>query len=164
MKISELVALLEIEMYYILVIANFITVGLLVGGLFYVNMAVVPTFRALNTGRYAEFHHVLDQYSDPYMPILTFSTALLGLIELWFTHSPWQFVSRLIGITCIISVALISISVHGPLNRRIRTWQPDGQIENLSEIRVRWVAGHRVRTVLAFIGLVALLLPVVFPA
>jgi Domain of unknown function (DUF1772) len=151
-------------MYSILVIANFVTLGLLVGGLFYVNMAVVPTFTALSTGRYAEFHHVLDQHSDPYMPILTFSTALLGLIELWFTHTPWQFVSRLIGIACIVSVALISIGVHGPLNRRIRTWQPDRQIENLAEIRQHWVAGHRIRTVLAFIGLIALLLPVVFSA
>jgi hypothetical protein len=149
-------------MYYILVIANFITLGLLVGGLFFVNMAVVPTFIALSTGRYAEFHHVLDQYSDPYMPILTFSTALLALAELWFTHTPWQFVCRLIGATCIVGVALISIRVHGPLNRRIRTWRPDGQTENLSEIRTRWVEGHRVRTVLAFIGLIALLLPVVF--
>lgn len=151
-------------MYYILVIANFVTLGLLVGGLFFVNMAVVPTFIALSTGRYAEFHHVLDQYSDPYMPILTFSTALLALGELWFTHPVWQLVSRLIGIACIVSVAVISVRVHGPLNRQIRTWQPDRQIENLSTIRLRWVAGHRVRTALAFIGLIALLLPVVFSA
>ncbi len=151
-------------MYYILIIANFITLVLLVGGLFFVNMAVVPTFIALSTGRYAEFHHVLDRYSDPYMPILTFATALLGLGVLWFTHTPWQFVIRLIGIACIVGVALISIRVHGPLNRRIRTWQPDKEIENLSEIRMRWVVGHRVRTVAAFIGLVALLLPVVLPS
>jgi len=151
-------------MYYTLILLNFITLGLLVGGLFFVNMAVVPTFIALSTGRYAEVHHVLDRYSDPYMPILTFSTALLAIGELWFTHSAWQLVSRLIGISCIVSVAVISIRVHGPLNRRIRTWRPDRQIEQLSEIRARWVAGHRFRTVLAFIGLVALLLPVVFSA
>lgn len=151
-------------MYSLLVIANFITLGLLVGGLFFVNMAVVPTFTALNTGRYAEFHHVLDRYSDPYMPILTFSTALLGLGVLFFTHSPWQVLSRLIGVICIVSVAVISMRVHGPVNRRIRTWQPDGQpIENLSALRTRWIIGHRVRTAIAFVGLIALLLPVVFP-
>ncbi|MHB8595578.1 MAG: anthrone oxygenase family protein [Ktedonobacteraceae bacterium] len=149
-------------MYSTLILLNFITLGLLVGGLFFVNIAVAPTFTALSTGRYAEFHHVLDRYSDPYMPILTFSTALLAIGELWFTPSPWQFVSRLIGVVCIVSVALISILVHGPLNRRIRTWQPDRQIEHLSEIRARWVAAHRVRTIIAFVGLIALLLPVVF--
>jgi predicted Kef-type K+ transport protein len=147
--------------YYTLILLDFITLGLLVGGLFFVNMAVVPTFTMLSTGRYAEFHHVLDQYSDPYMPILTFSTALLAIGELWFTQSPWQLVSRLIGIVCIVSVALISILIHGPLNRRIRTWRPDIELEQLSEIRSKWVAGHRVRTVIAFIGFVALVLPIV---
>ncbi len=148
-------------MYYTLILLNFITLGLLVGGLFFVNMAVVPTFMTLSTGRYAEFHHVLDRYSYPYMPLLTFSTVLLALCELWFTQSSWQLISRIIGIACIASVALISILVHGPLNRRIRTWQPDKQLEHLSEMRARWIMGHRVRTVMAFIGLIALLLPVV---
>lgn len=148
--------------YHILVLVNFIMLSLLVGGLFFVNMAVAPTFVALSTGRYAEFHHVLDRYSDPYMPILTFSTALLAIGELWFAQSSWQIVSRLIGILCVLGVALTSILVHGPLNRRIRTWQPDNQIEHLHEIRSKWVAGHQFRTVLAFIGLVALFLPVVF--
>ncbi len=148
-------------MYHLLILVNYITLGLLVGGLFFVNMAIVPTFKALSTGRYAEFHHILDRYSDPYMPILTFSTALLAIGELWFAQPVWQIVSRVIGIVCILSVALISILVHGPLNRRIRTWQPDRQIEHLPEMRARWAAGHHLRTVLAFIGLVALLLPVV---
>ncbi len=151
-------------MYDTLILLDFITLGLLVGGLFFVNMAVVPTFAMLSTGRYAEFHHVLDRYSDPYMPILTFSTALLAIGELWFTQSLWQLVSRLIGIACIVSVALISILIHGPLNRRIRTWRPDIELEQLSEIRSKWIAGHRVRTVIAFIGFVALVLPIVLAA
>lgn len=151
-------------MYHLLILVNSITLGLLVGGLFFVNMAIVPTFKALSTGSYAEFHHVLDRYSDPYMPILTFSTALLAIGELWFAQPAWQIVSRLIGIVCILSVALISILVHGPVNRRIRTWRPDRQIEQLPEMRSRWVAGHHVRTALAFIGLVALLLPIVLTA
>lgn len=149
-------------MYEILIVLDCILLVLLVGGLFFVNMAVVPTFIALNTGRYAEFHHVLDRYSDPYMPILTFSTALLAIGELWFPQSAWQFTSRIIGIICIMGVALISMRVHGPLNRRIRLWKPDKQIEHLDEIRARWVVGHRIRTIVAFIGLIALLLPVVF--
>jgi small-conductance mechanosensitive channel len=147
-------------MYYTLIILDCITLALLVGGLFFVNMAVVPTFTALSTGRYAEFHHVLDRYSDPYMPVLTFSTALLAIAELFFAQAPWQLASRIIGIVCILGVALISMLIHGPLNRRIRTWKPDHQIEHLDEIRARWVAGHRVRTVVAFIGLLALLLPI----
>lgn len=149
-------------MYQVLVLVNFIALCLLVGGLFFVNMAVVPTFEALSTGRYAEFHHVLDHYADPYMPVLTFLTALLAFGELWFAQPEWQIVSRLIGIVCILGVALTSIIVHGPVNRRIRKWQPDKQIEHLPEMRARWVAGHHFRTTLAFIGLIALLLPIVF--
>ena len=151
-------------MYALLEIVNFVTLVLLVGGLFYVHVAVAPTFVALKTDSYAEVHHVIDRYSDPYMPILTFSTALLAIGELWFTQSSWQLLSRGIGIVCIVSVALISIRIHGPINRRIRTWEPGKQLEHLDDLRARWVAGHRFRTVLAFIGLIALLLPVVFPA
>src|SRR4051812_8217182 len=109
----------------ILTMMNVIVLGLLAGGLFFVNMAVVPTFTTLSTGRYVEFHHVLDRYSDPLMPILTFSTVLLSLGNIWFSQSAWQVASRIIGTICIISIALTSILVHGPINRRIRTWQPD---------------------------------------
>lgn len=148
-------------MYSLLMLMNLILLGLLVGSLFFVNMAVVPTFTALSTGRYAEFHYVLDRYSDPLMPILTFSTALLSFGGIWLSQSPWQIASRLIGTICILSIALTSILIHGPINRRIRTWQPDIHIEHLAEMRARWVAGHRFRTLLALIGLVALLLPLV---
>ncbi len=148
--------------YHLLILANFIMLSLLVGGLFFVNMAVAPTFTALSTGRYAEFHHVLDKYSDPLMPILTFGTALLALPELFFAQPTWQLVSRLSGIICILGVALTSILVHGPVNRRIRKWQPDTQLEHLAEMRSTWVAGHTFRTVLALIGLLALFVPVVF--
>ena len=147
--------------YHLVVLANFVALSLLVGGLFFVNMAIAPTFIALSTGRYAEFHHVLDKYSDPLMPILTFGTALLTLPELFFPQATWQLVSRSCGIICILGVALTSILVHGPVNRRIRTWEADKLLEQLDEMRATWVAGHRFRTGLALIGLLALFLPVV---
>lgn len=148
--------------YHILILANVSILSLLVGGLFFVNMAITPTFAALSTARYAEFHHVLDHYSDPLMPILTFGTALLTLPVLFFAQPTWQFVSRLIGIACVLGVALTSILVHGPVNRNIRTWKQGNLLENLEEMRARWIAGHQFRTVLACIGLLALFLPVVF--
>jgi hypothetical protein len=148
--------------YHLLILVNFITLSLLVGGLFFVNVAVTSTFTTLTTNHYAEFHHILDRYCDPYMPILTFSTALLAIGELWFAQPTWQIVSRLFGIVSILGVALISILVHGPVNRRIRTWRPDIQLDHLQELRLRWVVGHQFRTGLAFVGLVALFLPVIF--
>ena len=148
--------------YHILILANVSILSLLVGGLFFVNMAVAPTFTTLSAARYAEFHHVLDRYSDPLMPILTFGTALLTLPVFFFAQPVWQLVSRLVGIVCVLGVALTSILVHGPVNRRIRTWKPTIQLENLEEMRVKWVAGHRFRTILACVGLVALFFPVVF--
>jgi hypothetical protein len=148
--------------YHIFVLANFVILSLLVGGLFFVNMAVAPTFLVLSTGRYAEFHHVLDKYSDPLMPILTFGTALLAVPELFFAQPTWQMISRSCGIACILGVALTSILVHGPVNRRIRTWEPGKQIGELERMRKAWVSGHRFRTALALVGLLALFLPVVF--
>ena len=148
--------------YHILILVNVIALSLLVGGLFFVNMAVAPTFTALSATRYAEFHHVLDRYSDPLMPILTFGTALLALPLLFFAQPAWQLVSRLIGIACVLGIALTSILVHGPVNRRIRAWKPEIPPGNENEMRVKWVTGHRFRTGLACAALVALLLPVVF--
>jgi len=148
--------------YHLLTLFNIIVLSLLVGGLFFVNMAVAPTFTSLSASRYAEFHHVLDKYSDPLMPVLTFGTALLILPELFFAQPTWQLVSRLIGLICVLGVALTSILVHGPVNRRIRTWKPDTQLEHLDEMRATWVSGHLFRTILALIGLIALFLPVVF--
>lgn len=148
--------------YHLLILLNFFVLSLLVGGLFFVQMAVSPTFILLSAGRYAEFHHVLDKYSDPLMPALTFGTALLALPELFFAQPAWELASRSCGVLCILGVALTSILVHGPVNRRIRTWNPDKQLDRLHEMRARWVAGHRFRTVLALLGLLALSLPVVF--
>ena len=147
--------------YHILMLIHAIALSLLVGGLFFVNMAVAPTFTTLSAAHYAEFHHVLDHYSDPLMPVLTFGTALLTLPLLFFAQPAWQLASRLIGIICVLGIALTSILVHGPVNRRIRTW-PELVPENVDEMRVRWVTGHHFRTVLAFVALVALLVPAVF--
>lgn len=148
--------------YHILVLVNAVVLSLLVGGLFFVNMAVAPTFTTLSAARYAEFHHVLDHYSDPLMPVLTFGTALLTLPLLFFAQPTWQLVSRLMGVACVLAIALTSILVHGPVNRRIRAWKPEILPENLDELRVKWVTGHYFRTVLAFAALLALLAPVVF--
>ncbi len=148
--------------YHLLMLVNAIALSLLVGGLFFVNMAVAPTFTALSTARYAEFHHVLDRHSDPLMPVLTFGTALLTLPLLFFAQPVWQLVSRLIGIGCVLGIALTSILVHGPVNRRIRAWKLEILPENVDELRIKWVTGHHFRTGLAFVALVALLLPVVF--
>lgn len=151
-------------MYNVLVFLNLITLVLLVGGLCFANQALVPIFITLTTDQYAEVHYIVDKHSDPYMPILTFATALLALSTIWFPQPAWQIVSRVVGAICIASVAAISIHVHGPINRHIRTWKPGVTIEHLSEMRMRWTVGHRVRTWIALIGLLALLLPVVFPA
>ena len=148
--------------YHLLILVDIVVLSLLVGALFFVNMAIAPTFVRLSTGQYAEFHHILDKYSDPLMPILTFGTALLALPELFFAQPLWQLACRIAGIVCILGVALTSILVHGPINRRIRTWQPEKQLEQLDDMRLRWIAGHHFRTVLALVGLVALFLPVVF--
>lgn len=148
--------------YHILVLVNATVLSLLVGGLFFVNMAVAPTFTTLSAARYAEFHHVLDHFSDPLMPVLTFGTALLTLPLLFFAQPAWQLASRLIGIVCVLGIALTSILVHGPVNQRIRAWKPEILPENVDGMRVRWVSGHRFRTVLAIVALVALLLPVAF--
>jgi len=145
-----------------LILANIVVLSLLVGGLFFVNMAVVPTFTALKASQYAEFHHVLDKYSDPLMPLLTFGTALLVLPEFLFAQPTWQVVSRLVGMSCVLGVALTSMLVHGPVNRRIRTWTVNTKLEDLDSMRTRWVAGHQFRTMLALLGLLALFLPVVF--
>jgi len=148
--------------YHILMLVSAIVLSLLVGGLFFVNMAVAPTFTALSAASYAEFHHVLDRYSDPLMPLLTFGTALLTLPLLFFAQPSWQLVSRLIGIVCVLGIALTSILVHGPVNQRIRAWKPEILPENVDKMRVRWVTGHQFRTALACAALIALLLPVVF--
>lgn len=148
--------------YHILMLVSAMMLSLLVGGLFFVNMAVAPTFTALSATRYAEFHHVLDRYSDPLMPVLTFGTVLLALPLLFFAQPAWQLASRLIGLACVLGIALTSILIHGPVNRRIRAWKPEILPENLDEMRVKWVAGHHFRTVLAFAALVTLLLPAVF--
>src|SRR2546421_199062 len=81
--------------YHILILANMIALSLLVGGLFFVNMAVAPTFTTLSAARYAEFHHVLDRHSrigapgcvlllktkDEEMPLLLTQDDLRPLLE-----------------------------------------------------------------------------------
>ncbi len=150
-------------MYYVLVFLQLVTTGLYVGGLFVVNVAVVPTFATLSPDRYAETHQLLDRYSDPYMPILGFLATLTAIGELWFSHS-WQIGYRLVGLAGLIAIIVISIRIHGPLNRHIRAWKPGSVDEQLTAVRARWIGGHRIRTVIAAICLVSLLLPAIIPA
>jgi hypothetical protein len=73
------------------------------------------------------------------------------LVALFFT---------LVGLVCIAAMILVWAAFINPINQTVNTWTEQSLPPNWMHSRDRWASLHALRTVLAVIGLSALILAV----
>jgi hypothetical protein len=150
-------------MFSLFAFLNLAASGLLLGGMMEVVIADIPLFLKLAAQPFVEVHHGIDSRKHPYMPLLSAIAVLGALGELWFRHSGVQIVCGIIGIIGIATVAGISELFNVPLNGRIKTWESDPSVGDISRMRQLWIRGHYSRTTAAALAFCAfLLIAVVF--
>ncbi|GAA0538103.1 DUF1772 domain-containing protein [Paractinoplanes ferrugineus] len=126
--------------------------GLLAGVLFTVEMAIVPTIRALAADPWIRVHVLLDRRFDPMMPRMNKVALAIGLVLIVFVPGPATKVAFAAAALSIGGVAVISEVYNVRLNKRIAAWPVGDPPAEWPEVRARWARANQARTLVALGG------------
>ncbi len=119
--------------------------GIFAGGLVMVAAAIVPTFRALPPKAYVELHQTLSHYVDRFMPATVLLAIIVGLALTWL-HTGVVRELLAAGVLLAIAVAVISQFGNVPLNRKVKSWNPEDPPAETRDLVERWRRLHLLRT------------------
>jgi len=129
----------------ILTVVLLASTGIFAGGLVMVAAAIVPTFRALPPRAYVQLHQTLSHYVDRFMPATVLLSIVVGLALTWLETGAVRAV-LLVGVFLAIAVAIISQFGNVPLNRKVRSWNPEAPPPETRDVVERWRRLHLLRT------------------
>lgn len=125
--------------------------GVVAGVLFAVALAVLPALTAMPADRYVYTHQLIGPRWDPTMPILVLAGTAADIALAFLAPE-----SRSWYVAAAVLSALVSVVSHFanvPINRRVRTLDPDDLPADWRDPRPRWRRWHTARTVLALAAL-----------
>ncbi len=129
----------------ILTVVLLASTGIFAGGLVMVAAAIVPTFRALPPRAYVQLHQTLSHYVDRFMPATVLLSIVVGLALTWLETGAVRAL-LLVGVFLAIAVAIISQFGNVPLNRKVRSWNPEAPPPETRDVVERWRRLHLLRT------------------
>ncbi len=129
----------------ILTVVLLASTGIFAGGLVMVAAAIVPTFRELPPRAYVQLHQTLSHYVDRFMPATVLLSIVVGLALTWLQTGAVRAL-LLVGVFLAIAVAVISQFGNVPLNRKVRSWNPEAPPPETRDLVERWRRLHLLRT------------------
>ncbi|MGC4994511.1 DUF1772 domain-containing protein [Nocardia salmonicida] len=137
----------------VLRIAALIGSGITAGVLFAVALSVVPGLFAMPADRYVYAHQLLGRNWDPTMPMIVLGSTMadVALAVLSDRSETMLFYGLAAGLLLVVSV--VSHFCNVPLNRRVKSLDPDCMPADWSDPRPVWRRWHMLRTVVAVMAL-----------
>ena len=135
--------------------------GLLVG-VFFVERALLEVGPSVYTAVQKPKHEVFE----PIMPVLDTLVIVSGLVVLLLIRDrkTWVFGLTVVGVVCTIALTATTLLVNVPINSEIiNVWSMNDPPADWAQVRDRWNLFHAVRTVLAVVALLCLLLAAMMP-
>jgi hypothetical protein len=146
-------------MFVLLVLLNILSVGLFTGAMMEVAVADIPMFLELSPEAFVTVFDGVGKYKHPYMPAYCVIAIATALGELFFYRNLWEVLCVVIGVICMLSIAIVTEMVTMPLNRKISAWLSGSVEEDISAMRDKWIWFHYLRTMTGVFGFLVLLLP-----
>ena len=146
-------------MFMLLVLLNILSVGFFTGAMMEVAVADIPMFLELSPEAFVTIFDGVGKYKHPYMPAYCVIAIVTALGELFFYRNFWEVLCVVIGVVCMLSIAIVTEVVIMPLNRKISAWLSGSVEEDISAMRDKWIWIHYLRTMTGIFGFVVLLLP-----
>lgn len=129
--------------------------GALAGVLFTVEVAIVPAVGTLSGERFVQVHRLLDRRFDPLMPRVNKVALAVCATLMVLAGDVWPRIAIALAGLCIVAVAVVSEGWNVRINRVVDRWDPEALPDDWSEVRTRWAAANRVRTLFAVAGYAA---------
>lgn len=135
----------------LVLLANGLAAGVLTGTV----LGGVPLLQALPTDRYVHAHAFFAGRYDPFMPLCLLGTAVGDTVLALRVTEPTA--RALLAVAAVTAVAVITVSVtrNVPINRWVKSLDPEALPADFTDPRPRWAHWNRVRTALAVLALTA---------
>lgn len=135
-------------------IAALVGTGLTAGVLFAVALSIVPALLAMPPDRYLYAQRLLGRNWDPTMPVIVLGSALLTLVLLALAPTGTERALFGTAALCLVAVSAISHLANVPINRQMRSIDPQQIPADWVDPRLRWRSWHLLRTSLAVLALI----------
>jgi uncharacterized membrane protein len=136
--------------------------GIVAGVLFAVALSVMPALMAMTPTQYVYTHKLLGRRYDRIMPFIV-SGCILADIALAISSANPAAALFALAATCMAGVALISQTQNVPINRRVKSTEPEDIGTSWEDPRFQWRNWHFVRTCFAIAGCMLTAVAVVHP-
>lgn len=135
----------------LLEIAVLVGSGTVAGVLFAVALSTLPALIAMPPARYIYAHKLLGRNWDPTMPALVLSTLVLDVVLAALGTAPVLFVGAAV---LLAGVSVVSHWANVPINKVMRTLDPDDMPAEFDDPRPLWRRWHHLRTAFALLALI----------
>ncbi|MFI6390002.1 anthrone oxygenase family protein [Nonomuraea sp. NPDC050540] len=141
-------------MAHILTAAVLVTSGIAAGVLFAHAVGVWPALQAMTPERYVAAHKLLGRAYDPMMPIIVGTSTLLDVSLAFITESSLTQNLFIASAVCLVGVGAVSQTRNVPINRRVKSLDPQAIPADWKDPRSAWGKWNMVRTTFAVLALV----------
>ncbi len=138
--------------------------GLKAGVLFGDNLSVRFARHQLSGSSFVKFQQVQLQHFEKFMPALSGITALFSiswLALMWPRFGTFSF--RFVAAAALAQIASLVLALAGcmPINKQLMTWSISSPPPDVMEIWTRWEQINAIRTFLAIVGFVCVVLALI---
>jgi uncharacterized membrane protein len=127
--------------------------GTVAGVMFAVALSVVPAMFALSPSQYVEFHKLLGRNWDPTMPFIVLATCAVDIALAITAPTETGREAHAVAAFFLFGVSVVSHLCNVPINRRVKSLDPEAIPADWADPRTWWRRWHLVRTALAFAAL-----------
>lgn len=126
--------------------------GVVSGVMFAVALSVVPALLAMPPGDYVYTHELIGRNWDPTLPIIVLSSLAVDVVlaVLAPAGTTWLFAAAAV---LLLGVSVVSHFCNVPINRQVKTVDPEHVPADWHDPRPLWQRYHTLRTVLAILAL-----------
>ncbi|MCA2228512.1 anthrone oxygenase family protein [Nonomuraea aurantiaca] len=135
----------------LLSIAALVGSGVVAGVLFAVALSVLPALFAMPADRYVYTHQLVGRRWDPTMPIIVLSSMTIDVVLAVLTRAEPAVLFATAAVL-LLGVSVVSHFCNVPINRVVKSLDPDEVPPGWRDPRPLWRRWHLLRTALALLG------------
>ncbi|MET8869448.1 DUF1772 domain-containing protein [Nonomuraea sp. NPDC004580] len=135
----------------LLAVAALVGSGVVAGVLFAVALSVLPALFAMPADRYVYTHQLVGRRWDPTMPIIVLTSMVLDIVLAVLTRAEPAALFATAAVL-LLGVSVVSHFCNVPINRVVKSLDPDKVPPDWRDPRPLWRRWHLLRTALALLG------------
>ncbi|MFI7441611.1 DUF1772 domain-containing protein [Nonomuraea indica] len=139
---------------HILTAVVLVSSGIAAGVLFTHAVGVWPALQAMTPDRYVAAHKLLGRAYDPMMPIIVSTSLVLDVILFALSENATARFLHATSAIFLAGVGVVSQTRNVPINRRVKSLDPDAIPADWEDPRGIWGKWNLLRTTFAVLALV----------